>query len=125
MAQRTFNGRTLGNRQVPLTAPANGTVQNLINSAVRQTWRDFDLQALYHKGRRLQANTKLANISDLHNGDKIALFPKMGRMGINPNNMRAAKATLEKFFSQPRGGTRRKSKKSRKASRKARQTRRR
>ncbi len=85
----------------------------------------FELKGLYHKGRKLEANTKLANISELQNGDKIAMAPKMSRMGINPNNMRAAKQTLENFFSKPpRGGKSRKARKSKKT-RKAKQTRRR
>jgi hypothetical protein len=122
MAARSFDGVTLTGTHYTLTAPANGTVQNLIDSAVKQTWNKFDLRGLYHQGRKLEATTKLANLSSLHNGDKIAMVPKMGRMGMNPNNMRAAKETLEIFLSQqPRGGKR----KTRKSKKSKRQTRRR
>lgn len=125
MAQRTFDGVTLTGAHFVLTAPANGTVKDLIDSAVRQTWNMFELKGLYHKGHKLEANTKLTNVPGLQNGDQIALAPKMSRMGMNPNNMRAAKQTLETFFSQPRrGGKSRKARKSKK-SRKAKQTRRR
>lgn len=125
MAQRAFDGVTLTGNHFILTAPANGTVKDLIDSAVRQTWNMFELKGLYYKGRMLEANTKLANISDLQNGDTIAMAPKMGRMGMHPNNMRAAKQTLENFFSKPRsGGKSRKARKSKKT-RKAKQTRRR
>lgn len=124
MAQRTFTGVTIDNQRYILTAPASGTVQNLINSAVKQTWYKFPLRGLRFQGRFLNGNTKLSNLTSLEDGAEIHLVPKMSRMGMNPNNMRAAKAKLENFFSQqpPRGG---KSRRSSKKSRKARQTRKR
>ena len=118
MATRTFNGVTLNGAHYPLTAPANGTVQDIINSAVKQTWNKFELKGLYHQGRKLEPTTRLTNLSGLKNGDKIAMAPKMERMGINPNNMRAAKEKLQTFLSQQGRG--RKSRKNRKSRRQTR-----